>query len=139
MQLMALLFSAPKENSTIPNSSESKKMHTNLRNLNLVYQTALGEIPRNQKALEQLWAVIFSIEQIGYLLEFASRKQELPNIKDNDLAQLMLIFEMLAKSAKQMEPPKTRHIPEIPGFPQIQKEIGDLQAAMQVSGSTTAR
>ncbi|MEK3906649.1 hypothetical protein [Oceanobacillus sp. FSL W7-1309] len=103
-----------------------------MKNLSLVYRTALGEIPRNQKALEQLWSVIFSIEQLGFLLEVASRKQDLPILKDDDLAQLMLVFEMMAKSAKQMESPETRRVPEIPGFPQIQKEIGDLQVAMQV-------
>ncbi|MBP2079447.1 FUSC family protein [Oceanobacillus polygoni] len=135
MQLLALMFSGSKDDVDITSSSESKKMHTNLKNLSLVYRTALGEIPRNQKALEQLWSVIFSIEQLGYLLEAASRKQDLPSIKDDDLAQLMLVFEMMAKSAKQMEIPKTRRIPEIPGFPQIQKEIGDLQVAMQVGKS----
>lgn len=132
MQLMAFMFSGTRDDVDITSSSETKKMHTNLKNLSLVYRTALGEIPRNQKALEQLWSVIFSIEQLGFLLEAASRKQDLPILKDDDLAQLMLVFEMMAKSAKQMESPDTRRIPEIPGFPQIQKEIGDLQVAMQV-------
>ncbi|RDW21244.1 hypothetical protein [Oceanobacillus chungangensis] len=66
-------------------------------------------------------------------LEFASKQKELPVINDNVLAQLMLVLEMMAKSAKQMDPLKTRYIPEIPEYPRIQKEITDLQAAMQIS------
>ncbi|WP_158701548.1 hypothetical protein [Lentibacillus sp. Marseille-P4043] len=47
-------------------------MHSNLSDLRIVYTTALGEIPNNKKVLEFVWPVIFSVEQLGYLLESSS-------------------------------------------------------------------
>ena len=53
------------------------KMRTNLNNLKTLHDTAAGEIPVNKQALEYYWPVIFSIEQLGYLLENA---QKLDNV-----------------------------------------------------------
>lgn len=108
-------------------------MQTNLTNLRIVYSTALGEISnkRNKKWLERLWPVIFSIEQLGYLLLSAAKQSKRPILKEDVLAQFLLVFEMMAKAAKQQTPPITRNIPEISDFQQIQREIGKLQIALQ--------
>ncbi|WP_449354560.1 FUSC family protein [Virgibacillus natechei] len=132
IQFMLLLFSEQRPNADVEKSSEMLKMQTNLTNLNVVYTTALGEIPRNKDALGQLWPVIFSIEQLGYLLDDSSKDQERPTLNDEELAQLLLVFEMMAKAAKQKKSPTTRYVPEIKGYPHIQREIADMQEALQV-------
>ncbi|UJL46798.1 FUSC family protein [Virgibacillus sp. NKC19-16] len=132
IQFMLLLFSEQRSDADIEKSSEMLKMRTNLTNLSVVYTTALGEIPRDKDALGKLWPVIFSIEQLGYLLDDASKKSDRPTLQDAELAQLLFVFEMMAKAAKQKKSPITRYVPKIKGFPHIEKEIADLQEALQV-------
>ncbi|GAB3046504.1 FUSC family protein [Virgibacillus ainsalahensis] len=132
MQLIVRLFSEQQSGLPAAESSEFRKMQTNLNNLKIVYSTALGEIPRDKKELDHLWPVIFSVEQLGYLLTNNSKREERPILNDEDLSQLLLVFEMMAKAAKLKQSPTTRYVPEIKGYPLIQKEIGDLQAALQV-------
>ena len=132
IQFIVLLFSKQQTARVIENSSEKRKMHINLTNLSIVYTTALGEIPNDRRALEFLWPVIFSVEQLGYMLENASKRSDRPILKDGDLAQLLLVFEMMARAAKQKESSNTKYVPEINGFPQIQREIVDLQGALQI-------
>lgn len=133
MGLIVLLFSEQRSEAEMMDSGEMKKMKTNLNNLGIVYTTALGEIPRNKKALDHLWPVIYSIEHLGYLLEATAAKTERPVLRDEDLSQLLLVFEMMAKAAGEKQLPATRYIPEIKGHPLIQKEIGDLQQALQMN------
>lgn len=133
IQFLVLLFSEETAEQDFEGSKEMRKMHSNLSNLRVVYTTALGEIPKDKKALEFIWPVIFSIEQLGYLLESSSRRKQRPVLKDEDLAQLLLVFEIMAKASEQRHAPNTRYIPEITGYTQIRKEIADLQQALQSS------
>lgn len=111
---------------------ERGKMQTNLTNLKIVYTTALGEIPNNKKALELLWPAMFSIEQLGYLLESCSKHNNRSILPDESLSQLLLAFETMAIATEQKLPPSKKSIPEIIGFSKIAREINDLQDALQV-------
>lgn len=133
IQFLVLLFSEETAEQDFTNSKEMRKMHSNLTNLRVVYTTALGEIPSDQKALEFMWPVIFSIEQLGFLLESASKREHRPVLTDEDLSQFLLVFEIMAKASEQGHPPYTRYIPQISGFTPIRKEIADLQHALQSS------
>ena len=108
-------------------------MQTNITNLKLVYETAIGEIPSNKVALEMIWPVVFSIVQVGYLLESCLKSSNCPILSDKTLSQLLLVFETMAKSAEQKGVIPMKLVPEIRGFTKLQKEITDLQDALQLS------
>ena len=110
-------------------------MQTNLINLTTVYNTALGELFSNKAKLESLWPLIFSIQQLGYLLNSSLKYYERPVLSDQSLAQLLYVFETMALSADQNQRHIEKVVPEIEGFAKIQKEILSLQDAMIVSQS----
>ncbi|WP_438348579.1 FUSC family protein [Paenibacillus sp. FA6] len=129
-QFLMMLFSEYRSNTDVQRSADRGKMRTNLTNLNIVYTTALGEIPSNTTALEALRPAIFYIEQLGYLLESSQRYADRPVLSDESLSQLLLVFETMAIAVEQQRPFSTKHIPEIKGFSKIQQDINDLQDAL---------
>ena len=132
-QFLLLLFSQHGSQFNAHDSIERRKMQTNLTNLKLMYTTALGEISIKKKPVEFLQPAMFSIEQLGYLLESCLHYDHRPVLSDVTIAQFLLIFEKMAKSAEQQWPLSTKSAPEIQGFSKIQKEINDLQNALQIS------
>lgn len=131
-QFFLMLFSENNSLITYEESSGRSKMQTNLTNLLTVYNTALGELFSNKKRLELFfWPVIFSIEQIGHYLDSSLKYDERPVLAEKDIAQLLYVFEMMAIAAEKNQPTSLKDVPEIKGFPNIQKEILDLQKALQ--------
>ncbi|HLR69399.1 FUSC family protein [Virgibacillus alimentarius] len=139
MQFIVLLFSVQKGDIDLSESKESRKMHTNLTNLKVVYTTALGEIPNNRKVLEFLWPVMFSIEHLGYLLDASAKHPGRPMLSDANLAQLLLVFETMAKSVEHKQLLVSKVVPNINGFPHIEKEIKALQEALQIGGQASIK
>jgi uncharacterized membrane protein YccC len=137
-QFLLLLFSEHGNSLHIDESNEHRKMQTNLTNLKIMYTTALGEISRSRSQSENLWPAIFSIEQLGYLLE-ACLKRERPNLSDESLSQMLLAFEMMARSAEKQRSFPKKKIPEIKGFLKLEKEINNLQDALMISGDTNLK
>ena len=131
-QLFFKLFSEQKNGSTFDGSRERNKMRTNLINLRTVYTTALGEIPNNKKKLEYLAPAIFSMEQLGYLLDSSSKKSKRLVLPDEILAHFLLVFETMAKSVEQHDLVSKKNVPEIEGYSKIQKEIIFMQDALQL-------
>ncbi|MEH7011841.1 hypothetical protein V7087_13700 [Neobacillus niacini] len=131
-QLFFKLFSEQKNESTFDWSKERNKMRTNLINLRTVYTTALGEISNNKTELEYLSPVIFSMEQLGYLLESSSKNSNRPVLSDEILAYFLLVFETMAKSVEQHDSVTKKKVPEIEGYSKLQKEIISLQDALQL-------
>lgn len=129
-QLFFRLYSEQKKESTFDGSRE--KMRTNLINLRAVYTTALGEFSKNKTELEYLSPAIFSMEQLGYLLESSSKKSKRPILSDEILAQFLLVFETMAKSVEQHDLVTEKKVPEIEGHSKLQKEIIFLQDALQL-------
>ena len=132
-QYLFTLFSEHRNGEDVIESSERRKMQTNITNLKLVYETAIGEIPTNKVALEMIWPVVFSIVQVGYLLESCLKSSNCPILSDKTLSQLLLVFETMAKSAEQKGVIPMKLVPEIRGFTKLQKEITDLQDALQLN------
>lgn len=131
-QFLLMLFSEQRKDFHFEKSRVHIKMHTNLTNLRTVYTTALGERPSNKKALEFLWPVIFSIDQLGYLLDSSLKDLDRPILSEEKLAQFLYILETLAQTAEYHRPYVEKDVPDINGFSKIQKEIISLQNAMNV-------
>ncbi|WP_245843807.1 FUSC family protein [Oceanobacillus rekensis] len=136
-QLLLVLFSNQGEGFQARESRELRKMRTNLTNLETLYQTASGEIPVNRKSLDYYWPVTFSITQLGYLLEDCAKATERPVLSDEALAQLLYVCEMMANAAIRKRSPSIKNIPEIEGFPSIQKYLLKLQKALQMDRNVT--
>ncbi|MFJ5772496.1 FUSC family protein [Psychrobacillus sp. NPDC093180] len=115
-------------------SRELGKMQTNLTNLRIVYTTALGEIPRDKGRLDLLYPTIHSIEQLGYLLDTSAKYKDRPTLADNELSQMLLVFETMAKSAEQGLEFSKRSVPAISGFNKIQTEVQRLQDSLYAIG-----
>ncbi|MEH7379201.1 FUSC family protein [Bacillus sp. JJ1533] len=126
-QFLMVLFSDQGEGFNARQSRERLKMRTNLSNLQTLYTTASGEIPANRKALDYYWPILFSIRQLGYLLESCSKESDRPKLSDEKLAQILFAFETMANAAARNVTPKQIGIPEIEGYPSIHKEIQFLQ------------
>ena len=128
-QFLYLLFSG-KSGLTAVKTKEQLKMQTNLTNLKTIYSTALGEIPINKQAVDYYWPVIFCIEQLSYLLEACPKSSKCPVLSDENLAQLLLVFESMATATNRFQLPAKKYIPKIEGFSSIEKEITHLQNAL---------
>ncbi len=131
-QLFFKLYSEQKNELTFDGSKMRNKMRVNLSNLRTVYTTALGEIAPNKKELEYLSLAIFSMEQLGYLLDSSSKQSKRPVLSDEILAQFLLVFESMAKSVELNDWVMKKNVPEIEGFAKIQKGIISLQDALQL-------
>ncbi len=126
-QFLIVLFSDQGEGFDASRSREKLKMRTNMVNLKTVYNTASGEIPVDQKALDYYWPVVFTVEQLGYLLESCSKEHERTALSDEKLSQLLFAFEKMANAINRKRSAEPRRIPEIEGYPGIQNEIKFLQ------------
>ncbi|WP_043932646.1 FUSC family protein [Bacillus sp. EB01] len=131
-QFLLVLFSDKGNGFNARTSRERMKMRTNLNNLKTLYDTAAGEIPVDKKALEYYWPVIFSIENLGYLLENCSKIENRPILSDAALSQLLYVCETMANAADRQQSPSIKNVPEIEEFPSIQNEIIHLQKSLQI-------
>jgi uncharacterized membrane protein YccC len=133
-QFLFVLFSDQGEGFIASESRELKKMRTNIINLITLFTTASGEIPVNQKAVDYYWPVIFSIENLGYLLENCSKIRKRPNLSDETLSQLLYICEKMANATLRKRSTSLIRVPEIAAFPSIQNEIFSLQKSLLKEG-----
>ena len=131
-QLLLLLFSEHGARGNVEESKESKKMQINITNLQTLYKTAAGEIPVNQKTVDDYWPVLFSIERLGYLLGNCSKVEKRPILSEEKLAQLLYVCETMANAAGRQQSPSIKNVPEIELFPSIQNEIIRLQNSLQM-------
>lgn len=131
-QFLLVLFSDQGIGFNATKSKERMKMRTNLINLKTLHDTAAGELPVNQRALEYYWPVIFSIEQLGYLLENASKTTRRPILSNDTLAQLLYVCETMANATNRKQSPSIKNVPQIEEFPSIQNEIITLQKFLQM-------
>ncbi|SET52216.1 Uncharacterized membrane protein YccC [Salinibacillus kushneri] len=133
-QLLLALFSNQGKGFDATQSRELRKMRTNLNNLNILYNTAAGEIPVDRKALAYYWSVLYSINHLSYLLENCAISNR-PNLSDDNLAQLIYVCESMANAASRKRIPTAKEVPEIEEFPSIQKEIISLQKSLRNEAS----
>ncbi|ULT58899.1 FUSC family protein [Neobacillus drentensis] len=132
-QLLIILFSDQGKGLKSRENRGLSKMKTNIYNLKTLYNTALGEVPADRKALDYYWTVVFSIEHLGYLLEDCAKTGTRRPLSDEILAQLLYVCETMAIAADLKRSPTMRRVPEIEPFPGIQNEIVNLQKGLQTS------
>ncbi|WP_394238380.1 FUSC family protein [Niallia oryzisoli] len=137
-QCLFILFTDQGAGFYAPNSRELMKMRTNLVHVQTLYSTAAGEIPVNQNVLEYYWPVLFSIEQLAYLLDNCAKNPTRPILSDTTLAQMLYIFETMANAANRKQSPPLKHVPEIQQYPSIQKETIRLQKSLIQRGDSLA-
>ncbi|MCG7344747.1 FUSC family protein [Sporosarcina sp. ACRSL] len=132
-QFLLLLFSEHGARGNVEESKESKKMQINMTNLQTLYTTAAGEIPVNQKAVNEYWPVLFSIERLGYLLRNCAKVEKRPVLSEEQLAQLLYVCETMAIAAGRQQSPSIKNVPDIESFPSIQNELIRLQNSLQMN------
>ncbi|BDH62018.1 putative membrane protein YvaC [Lysinibacillus sp. PLM2] len=129
-QVLFSLFSEQGFHQSYSKDNIFNKMETNITNLTLIYDTATGEIPKDKKSLEYYWPIVYSIQELGYLLEKCGKMENRPVLNGEKLGQLLFVFETMSNAADQKISAKKKDIPEIPGFQSIQDTIGDLQKSI---------
>ena len=124
---------ANKENSNIHDTQWIKeKMEINLGNLKFAYNTALGEIPRNQEKLEFMWPAIASLEHISYLIGKNIEGREYMKLSDQDLAKILMVLEKIATAVEQKHVLKGIRTLAVAEIPKICKEINNLQETLSM-------
>ncbi|MGE7665657.1 FUSC family protein [Ureibacillus composti] len=130
-QVLFALFSGQERKIDLKNNTEINKMQTNIKNLKTVYDTATGEIPVDKKAIEYYWAIVYSVEQLGFLLEKYSNVKDRPVLSEKKISQFLFIFETMAIAANRQTRVTKKEIPEINELPSIQYVVEDLQKNFQ--------
>lgn len=109
-----------------------EKMEIDFMNFKTAYNTALGEIPNNQEMLEMMWPAFYSLEHISYVLtQYCIEKGHL-NLSDEELAQLILIYETIANDIEQKNQILPRKISIINEISELCEEINILQEALSI-------
>jgi len=123
-------------NSKINNGEDIKwikeKMEIDFMNFKTAYITALGEIPNNEKMLEMLWPTFFSLEHISYLLDMDCTTKVYFNLSDENLAELLLVFEKMAMAIEQKQVVQFKKFPIMNEIPKICEEINILQESLSI-------
>lgn len=131
-RVLVRLASKAKENSENNTEWIKEKMKINLMNFKMAYNTALGEIPNDEEMLQMMWPAVFSLEHISYILEYGSIVNGSLKISDENLAQLLLVFETMATAIEQRLPVQPKKVPIMEELPKICKEINILQEALSI-------
>lgn len=132
-QFLFVLFSEQGNGYKGKKIREAAKMQTNINNMKTLYATATGEIPVDKKALEYYWSVVFSIEELGFLLEECSKLNDRPMLSDETLAELLYIFESIANAADQKIATHVKEVPIIKDFPSVQYAIKSIQTSLKAA------
>lgn len=104
-----------------------QKIEIDFNNFNLAYNTALGEIPNDEKRLEMMWPIVFVLEQINYLLAQYSINEEIINISNKQLEDIVFVYESMANNIELGTKMDYREIKIYNGMESLCKEINSLQ------------
>jgi len=108
----------------------NEKMEMDLRNFDTAYKTALGETFNNKELIEKMWAALFSIEHLGYLIYRRCLKKESLNLSNVNLEILLNALEGIAVSVEQKQIVEIKKVPIFKEAPSICREINRLQEAV---------
>lgn len=131
-RVLVRLASNRKGNNSDSTKWIKEKMQINLMNFKMAYNTALGEIPNNEEMLEMMWPAVFSLEHISYFLDHCCTTKGYLSLSDENLAQLLLVFETMAAAIEQKQVIQPKKISTIKEIPKICKEINVLQEALSI-------
>ncbi|MDR3596687.1 FUSC family protein [Clostridium sp.] len=136
VRVIVFLASNNNENDT---SLIKEKMEIDFMNFKMAYNTALGEIPNNEEMLEMMWPAFFALEHISYLLtQYCTEKGQLI-LSDDELSQLILIYETMANDIEQKNVIKPRKISIINEISEFCEEINMLQEALSIKSILLVR
>ena len=130
-QAFYVLFSNQQIYRNYGRNIEFNKMETNIRNLKMVFDSATGEIPKDRSSIEYYWPIVFTLEELGYLLDKCAKLKSRPVLEDAVLSQYLLIFESMAIASGRRNHVEIRLLPEIEGFQSIVGKIEELQLRLQ--------
>lgn len=109
-----------------------EKMGIDIMNFKTAYNTALGEIPRNEEMLDMMWPVFFSLEHITYLLDqYCTTKGDL-SLSGEDLEELISVLERIAVSVEKKKKITPKRIPIIKEISRVCEEINAVQYALSI-------
>ncbi|GAA0077046.1 FUSC family protein [Clostridium sp. CTA-5] len=129
LRVLVFLCSNNKGNNT---SLIKEKMEMDFMNFKMAYNTALGEIPNNQEMLEIMWPAFYSLEHSSYLLtQYCIEKGRL-NLSDEELAQIILVYETMANDIEQKNQIQPRKINDINEISEFCEELNTLQEALSI-------
>lgn len=128
-RVLVFLASNRNENDT---SIIKEKMEIDFMNFKMAYNTALGEIPNNEEMLETMWPAFYSLEHISYLLAQYCIEEGHLNLSDEELAQLILIYQTMANDIEHKNAIQPRKITTINGISEFCEEINRLQEALSI-------
>jgi hypothetical protein len=131
-QVLVWLASNQEGNNIDSTKLIKEKMEINLMNFKTAYTTALGEIPSNEEMIDLLWPVFFSLENISYLLDQCCSIKGYLSLSDENLAQLLLVFETIATSIEQKQVVQPKKNLVIDEMSKICHEINILQEALSL-------
>ena len=107
-------------------------MEIDFMNFKMAYNTALGEIPNNEEMLENMWPAFYSLEHGSYLLtQYCTEKGHL-NLSDEELSQIILVFETMANDIEQKNEIRPRKIDVINEISEFCEELNILQEALSI-------
>ncbi|MEK9198581.1 FUSC family protein [Ureibacillus sp. FSL E2-3493] len=129
-QVFYALFSGKEIYQIYGKNIEFNKMETNIGNLITVYDTAAGEIPKDKRAIEYYWPIVYSLEELGFLLDKYSKLNSRPTLDDQTMARYLLIFESLANASERKEHVIGKDIPEIKGYQSLLDTMENLQNSL---------
>lgn len=128
-RVLVFLSSNNNENDT---SFIKEKMEMDFMNFKMGYNTALGEIPNNQEMLELMWPAFYSLEHSSYLLaQYCTEKGHL-NLSDDELSQIILVYETMANDIEQKNEIQPRQINVINEISEFCEELNILQEALSI-------
>ena len=104
-----------------------EKMRINLANFKMIYTTALGEISNSKEMIENMWPAVFILEYISYLLERICITKGYLNITEEDVAKLLLAYEVMERAIEQEQPIQAIKVPILEEIPMICQEINIMQ------------
>lgn len=102
-------------------------------NFKTAYNTALGEIPNNEEMLETMWPAFYSLGHSSYLLTQYCTEKGYLNLSDEELAQIMLVYETMANDIEQKNQIHPRKINVINEIYEICEELIILQEALSIN------
>lgn len=109
-----------------------EKMEIDLMNFKMAYNTALGEIPNNQEMLEMMWPAVFTLEHISYLLTQYCTEKGCLSLSEEQLGQLILMYEAMANDIEQKNVMQPRKISIINEIPEFCEEVNRLQESLNI-------
>lgn len=101
------------------------KMRCN--NLNILHQTAQGEIPKPEEILQKNWQLIYELNQLTYLLERIVHSEKRAVLSQTELADLLLIYEQISQALILPHKVEALKVPLLPEFPLITLQIERIQ------------